>query len=97
MPTATVAVVAVPAELNIDALGHLQVLGVGRSDAHKQWGSHQHRRGCCHGESNLDHLGVPPWAWPEHVRFHRCGAKARKRWEVKRTSHKLIGREVRRD
>src|SRR5262249_20245225 len=67
MPTATVAVIAVPAELNVDALGHLQVLGLGRSGAHKQRGSHQHRRGCCHGESDLHHVGVPPWAWCSHT------------------------------
>src|SRR5882672_7274012 len=46
VPSATVpivAVVAVPPDLNIDALGHLDALGLGRSD---ERGSRQHRCGC---------------------------------------------------
>src|SRR5438034_2065403 len=37
------AVVAVPPDLNIDALGHLEVLGLGRSSRR---GNRQHRCGC---------------------------------------------------
>src|SRR5258708_2273620 len=47
-----VAVVAVPPDLNIDALGHLDALGLGRSD---ERGSRQHRCGCRHGKSDLHH------------------------------------------
>jgi hypothetical protein len=58
VPPATVpivAVVAVPPDLNIDALGHLDALGLGRSG---EVGSRQHRCGCCHGKSDLHHVGV---------------------------------------
>src|SRR3981189_3854769 len=58
VPPATVpivAVVAVPPDLNIDALGHLDALGLGRSD---ERGSRQHRCGCRHGKSDLHHVGV---------------------------------------
>src|SRR5258708_11446965 len=50
-----VAVVAVPPDLNIDALGHLDALGLGRSD---ERGSRQHRYGCRHSKSDLHHVGV---------------------------------------
>src|SRR6266576_5537061 len=50
-----IAVVPVPSDLNIDALGHLDALGLGRSD---QRGSRQHRCGCRHGKSDLHHVGV---------------------------------------
>src|ERR1700686_1178004 len=62
VPPATVpivAVVAVPPDLNIDALGHLDALGLGRSG---ERGSRQHRCGCRHGKSDLHHGGSPPWA-----------------------------------
>src|SRR5882672_8081327 len=49
-----VAVVAVPPDLNIDALGHLDALGLGRSG---ERGSRQHRCGCRHGKSDLHHVG----------------------------------------
>ena len=49
-----VAVVAVPPDLNID-LGHLDALGIGRNDGR---GSRQHRCGCRHGKSDLQHVGV---------------------------------------
>jgi len=58
VPPATVSIVAVPPDLNIDALGHLDALGFGRSD---ERGSCQHRCGCRHGKSDLHHVG-PPWA-----------------------------------
>ena len=58
VPPATVpivAVVAVPPDLNID-LGHLDALGIGRNDGR---GSRQHRCGCRHRESDLQHaLGL---------------------------------------
>src|SRR6202165_926118 len=57
VPPATgpiVAVVAVPPDLNIDALGNLDALGLGRSD---ERGSRQHRCDCRHGKSDL-HVGV---------------------------------------
>src|SRR5713101_142377 len=47
-----VAVVAVPPDLNIDALGHLDALGLGRSDKR---GSRQQCCGCRHGKSDLHH------------------------------------------
>src|SRR5258705_4572231 len=50
-----IAVIAVPPDLNIDALGHLDVLGLGRSD---ERGSRQQRCGCRHGKSDLHHVGV---------------------------------------
>src|SRR5947207_7249373 len=50
-----IAVVAVPPDLNIDALGHLDALGLGRSD---ERGSRQHRCGGCHSKSDLHHVGV---------------------------------------
>src|SRR6266850_2849255 len=54
---AVVAVVEVPPGLHID-LGHLDALGLGRSD---ERGSRQHRCGCRHGKSDLHHVGAPPW------------------------------------
>jgi len=51
VPPATVpivAVVAVPPDLNIDALGHLDALGLGRSG---ERGSRQHSCGCRHGKN----------------------------------------------
>src|SRR5437660_5766536 len=56
VPSATVpivAVVAVPPDLNIDALGHLDALGLGRSD---ERGNRQHRCGCRHSKSDLNHV-----------------------------------------
>src|SRR6266403_1053520 len=56
VPPATVpivAVVAVPPDLNIDALGHLDALGLGRSG---ERGSRQHGCGCRHGKSDLHHV-----------------------------------------
>src|SRR3982074_963421 len=50
-----VAVVAVPPDLNIDALGHFDALGLGRND---ERGSGQHRCGCRQGKSDLHHVGV---------------------------------------
>src|SRR6266542_198662 len=48
-----IAVVAVPPDLNVDALGHLEILGLGRSS---RWGSHQqHHCGCRQDESNPHH------------------------------------------
>jgi hypothetical protein len=58
IPPTTVPVVVVSPDLNID-LGHLQVLGLGWKCAAKQWGSHQYRRGCRYGESDLRHGGPP--------------------------------------
>src|SRR6266404_8390084 len=58
VPPATVpiiAVVAVPPDLNIDALGHLDALGLGRSD---ERGNRQRRCGCRHSKSDLHHVGV---------------------------------------
>src|ERR1700686_5482644 len=52
---AVVAVVAVPPDLNIDALGHLDALRLGRSE---ERGSRQHRCRCRHGKSDLHHVGV---------------------------------------
>src|SRR6266550_8919278 len=50
-----IAVVAVPSDLNIDAdLGHLDALGLGRSN---ERGSRQHSCGCRHGKSDLHHVG----------------------------------------
>jgi hypothetical protein len=51
---AGVAVVEVPPGLHID-LGHLDALGLGRSD---ERGSRQHHCGCRHGKSDLHHVGV---------------------------------------
>src|SRR5260370_35009452 len=62
VPPATVpivAVVAVPPDLNIEALGHLDALGFGRSG---ERGSRQHRCGSRHGKSDLHHGGSPPCA-----------------------------------
>jgi hypothetical protein len=56
IPPTTVPVIAVSPDLNID-LGHLQVLGLGRKCTAKQRGSHQYRRGCRYGESDLRHEG----------------------------------------
>jgi hypothetical protein len=50
-----VAVVAVPADLNIDALGHLDALGLDRSN---ERGSRQQRCGCRHGKSDLQHVEI---------------------------------------
>jgi len=50
-----VAVFAVPPDLNIDALGHLD--GLDRSD---ERGSRQHSCGCRNGKSDLHHVGVLP-------------------------------------
>ena len=50
-----VAVVAVPPDLNIDALGHLDALGLARSD---ERGSRQHRCNCRHGKSDFHHVGI---------------------------------------
>src|SRR5438270_12460261 len=47
-----VAVGAVPPDLNIDALGHLEVLGLGRSSRRR---SRQHRCGCRQDESDFHH------------------------------------------
>src|SRR6266498_1295446 len=47
-----VAVVAVPPDLNVDALGHLEVLGLRRSSG---WGSRQHHCDCRQNESDLHH------------------------------------------
>src|ERR1700730_11070358 len=58
VPSATVpivAVAAVPSDLNIDALGHLDALGLSRSG---ERGSRQHRCGCRQGKSDLHHVGV---------------------------------------
>src|ERR1700736_4507581 len=58
VPPATVpivAVVAVPPDLNIDALGHLEALGLGRSG---ERGSCQHNCRCRHGKSDLHHVRV---------------------------------------
>jgi hypothetical protein len=56
-----VAVVAVPPDLNIDALGHLEVLSLGRSSRRR---SRQHRCGCRQDKSDLHHqassLGLMP-------------------------------------
>src|SRR6266566_6095233 len=48
-----VAIIAIPPELNID-LGHLEVLGLGRSGRRR---SRQHRCGCRQDESDLHHRG----------------------------------------
>ena len=48
-----VAVGAVPPDLNIDALGHLELLGLGWSTRR---GNRQHRCGCRHRESDLHHV-----------------------------------------
>src|SRR5436309_14547289 len=50
----TIAIIAIPPELNID-LSHLEVLGLGRSTADKKRGWHQHRSGQRRGKSNLRH------------------------------------------
>ena len=47
------AIIAIPPELNID-LGHLEVLGLGRSGRRR---SRQHRCGCRQDESDLHHRG----------------------------------------
>jgi transposase len=47
-------------DLDVDALGHLEVLGLGRNGADKQRGSHQYRPGCRQGESDLYHVGLLP-------------------------------------
>ena len=52
---AIVAIVVVPPDLNIDALGHLDALGLGRSG---EGGSRMHRCGCRHGKTDLHHVGV---------------------------------------
>jgi hypothetical protein len=49
---AIVTVIAVPPDLNIDALGHLDALSLGGSD---ERGSCQHRCGCRHGKSDFHH------------------------------------------
>jgi hypothetical protein len=49
-----VAIIPIPPELNID-LGHLEVLGIGRSGADKQRGRHQHCSRKRRGKSNLCH------------------------------------------
>src|SRR5260370_23278637 len=57
VPPATVPIVAVvemPPGLHID-LGHLDALGLGRSD---ERGSRQHSCGCRHGKSDLHHVAV---------------------------------------
>src|SRR5262249_19934314 len=50
-----VAVVAIPPDLYIDALGHLELLGLGGSSRR---GRRQHRGGCRYGKSDLHHPGV---------------------------------------
>src|SRR6266404_2614929 len=50
-----VAVVTVPPDLNIDALGHLDALGLSRS---VERGSCQRSCRCRHGKSDLHHVGV---------------------------------------
>src|SRR5260370_28450018 len=51
-----IAVIAVPPDLNIDALGHLDALGLSRSG---ERGSCQHSCRCRHGKSDLHHVRVP--------------------------------------
>src|SRR4051812_47290111 len=55
-------VVAVSPNLDIEALGHLDVLGLGRSDERR---GHQDRCGCRHCKSDLHHrevlLGLDLW------------------------------------
>jgi len=50
----TIAIIAIPPELNID-LSHLEVLGLGRGAADKKRGWHQYRSGQRRGKSNLRH------------------------------------------
>jgi hypothetical protein len=47
-----IAVVAVPPDLNIDALSHLDAFGFGRGN---QGNSRQHRCGCRYGKSDFHH------------------------------------------
>ena len=49
-----VSVVAIPPDLNVDALGHLEFLGLRWSSRQD---SRQHRGGCRYGKSDLHHPG----------------------------------------
>src|SRR5262249_55302324 len=57
-----VAVIAVAADLNIDALGHLDVLGLGRNGADKQRGSHQYPPAAARAKAIFIMWELLPWA-----------------------------------
>src|SRR5205823_1054992 len=59
-PATVPVVVTVPPDLNIDALGHLKVLSIGRNDTNDRWSTHEHWRSDCEGQGDLRHVGVLP-------------------------------------
>src|SRR5262245_42946401 len=58
-PATVVAIVTVAADPNIDALRHLELLGLGRNGAANQRGRHHYRPGR-QGENDLQHVGLLP-------------------------------------
>src|SRR5262249_58789215 len=54
-----VAIVTVAADPNIDALRHLELLGLGRNGAANQRGRHHYRPGP-RGADDLQRVGLPP-------------------------------------
>src|SRR5262249_32944304 len=74
-PATVVAIVTVAADPNIDALRHLELLGLGRNGAANQRGRHHSRPGR-QGENDLQHVGLLPRVASRHTtgtrteRFH---------------------------